>query len=103
MPGATSASYASSLPITGPLSLPDFNIEGRPRPPSGERMHSAQTFVVLPGFVETMGIQLERGRGFDAGDDENNQIVRMPWYNHRAEAEGPVGAYRLAVVKIDQN
>jgi predicted permease len=77
VPGVTSVSYTSSLPITGPLSLPDFNIEGRPRPPRGERMHSAQTFVVLPGYVETMGIQLERGRVFNASDDENSLIVAL--------------------------
>lgn len=77
VPGVTSASYTSSLPITGPLNLPDFNIEGRPRPSSGERMLSAQTFVVLPGFMETMGIRLQRGRAFSPTDDENGQIVAL--------------------------
>jgi len=68
IPGVTSAAFSSSLPLTGARYLPDFRIEGRPRPESGERMLSAATHVVTPGYTETMGIGLVAGRRLDGGD-----------------------------------
>jgi predicted permease len=78
IPGVTSASFTSSLPlVNGARWLPDFRIEGRPRPTAGERMMSAATSVVTPGFVETMGIDVIRGRAFTRADRASDLLVAL--------------------------
>jgi predicted permease len=78
IPGVTSATFTSSLPlVNGGRWLPDFRIEGRPRPAAGERMMSATTSVVTPGYVHTMGIEVLRGRAFDEGDRDGTLLVAL--------------------------
>src|SRR6266508_1038580 len=61
LPGVKSASAINHLPLVGDLWRFSFAIEGRPLPRS-EEMPSAAYRVVLPGYFQTMGIPLVKGR-----------------------------------------
>ena len=60
IPGVTAVSATTSLPFLGFPSLVSFGIEGTPEPEGGSRHTSPK--MVLPGFLETMGIPLLAGR-----------------------------------------
>lgn len=77
VPGVQSASFTSSLPITGARWLPDFRIEGRPQPAQGERALSAATETVTPGHLATLGIGVVRGRAFEVGDRAEAPLVAL--------------------------
>ena len=68
LPGVRAASAVSFLPFSGPAAGTGFLIAGRPAPRPGEK---AVTVVrtVLPGFFQTTGIPLLRGRDFTAPDN----------------------------------
>ena len=69
MPGVASAGAVSVLPMSplgNDFSL-DFTIAGLESQSPSERPRAAYRGV-LPGYFETMGIALRRGRLFDAGD-----------------------------------
>ncbi len=67
LPGVRRASAVSSLPMGGSATSRDVVIEGRPAAaPNEERL--AVICVALPGYFETMGIRLLRGRSFDERD-----------------------------------
>ena len=67
VPGVASAGMTNHLPIAGDLWGFPFWIEGRPVPYPGEEPEGAFR-LVLPGYLETMKIAIERGRGIEAGD-----------------------------------
>jgi putative ABC transport system permease protein len=77
VPGVRSASFASSLPLTGTRYIPDFQIEGRPRPGPGERALSATVMVVTPGHLKTAEIGLIRGRTFQIGDRDGGPLAAI--------------------------
>lgn len=60
IPGVTAVSGTTSLPFLGFPSLVSFGIEGQAEPEGGSRHTSPK--MVLPGFLETMGIPLLAGR-----------------------------------------
>jgi putative ABC transport system permease protein len=68
VPGVRAVSATSHLPLSGSTFREDFLIEGRPLPTGEQPMWSAQWTSVLPGYFETMGIPLLRGRLFDGRD-----------------------------------
>lgn len=49
-----------------------FWIDGRPKPASMYQMNMTLRYVVGPGYLQTMGIPLERGRFFTDRDDERS-------------------------------
>jgi len=59
IPGVDAVSGTSSLPFLGFPSLVSFGIEGQAEPEGGSRHTSPK--LVLPGFIETMGIPLLAG------------------------------------------
>jgi putative ABC transport system permease protein len=64
MPGVTSVSTASNTPLNNrPNPTIELLIEGRPTLQPGERQ-PADLVTVSPGFFETLGIPLLRGRAF---------------------------------------
>ena len=74
IPGVTSAGMVNSLPLSGSNAWQPFTVEGMElddptRPPA------ASFRGVSPGYFETMGIPMVRGRGFDAGDMENPGVA----------------------------
>ncbi|MCP4901827.1 MAG: ABC transporter permease [bacterium] len=61
-----SVAVTSNLPIVGAIGA-SFEIEGRPEPPPGQESDGYYA-AVSPGFFESMGMTIVRGRGFDADD-----------------------------------
>ena len=70
MPGVTAASMtAAATPMVSEDDL-SFWVDGQPKPTNGNEMHMALNYVVEPQFLDTMGIELRKGRFFTDHDDE---------------------------------
>ena len=67
LPGVSSASAASSLPLTGEHMITSIELEGQPTP-MGSRP-SADFNVIEPDYLRTLGATLLTGREFNAQDD----------------------------------
>jgi len=74
IPGVQSAAFTAYLPLGGADNAWAFNIEGRPPKPAGV-YDMTEYRPVSPGYFETMGIPVERGRGFLPGDTEDSPLV----------------------------
>ena len=86
LPGVQAASVARVSLLTGSNRVTNILVEGRPD--SGVRNQSeggvfrtaadeSLANVVGPGFFETLGIALVRGRDFDEGDREGHPLVAI--------------------------
>ncbi|MFL6255010.1 MAG: ABC transporter permease [Pyrinomonadaceae bacterium] len=75
LPGVTSAAAINFVPMdrSGNTSS-TFRVDGRPAPPPEQRPY-ANYLVVTPGYFETAGTPVLRGRGFTEGDDERAPLV----------------------------
>jgi len=73
LPGVEAVGGVSSLPLTGPTGRGAFTIEGRPAA-SGDIPMSEASFVT-PGYFRALGVELVRGRLFDAHDDVKAPIA----------------------------
>ncbi|MEO5960158.1 MAG: ABC transporter permease [Opitutaceae bacterium] len=78
LPGVTSAALTSILPLHNQDSRARFLIEHGPALPPNERLQADERFV-SPGYFETMGVALKRGRLLDARgrDDANAPFVGL--------------------------
>lgn len=93
LPGIQSAGLTAYLPFSGTDNAWSFFIEGRPPLPVGV-YNMTQYRPVSPGYFETIGIPVLRGRGFTTADSTNSPLVvivnesmaRMYW-----DGEDPVG------------
>lgn len=76
LPGVTSASAVSVLPLSGQNSAVGFSIEGIPTDPNNAFPHESYLRISRPGYFNTMGITLLQGRDFDARDTlQGNPVV----------------------------
>ncbi|HEX8354475.1 MAG TPA: ADOP family duplicated permease, partial [Pyrinomonadaceae bacterium] len=66
LPGVKSVAYADGAPQLGASETTTWP-EGRPDPPPGKAPQTV-LFIAGPGYLETMGIRLVRGRFFDERD-----------------------------------
>jgi putative ABC transport system permease protein len=74
IPGVQSAAFTAYLPLSGVDNSRAFDIEGRPANPVG--VYDITKYrPVGAGYFETMGIRIERGRGFEARDIEDSPLV----------------------------
>ena len=73
LPGVKSVGVANGLPL-GTANHPVFFIEGRPLPQNGQAP-GAVRYTVSPGYFETMGIELLKGRIFNAQDTPTTPLV----------------------------
>jgi putative ABC transport system permease protein len=73
LPGVKSVGVANGLPL-GTANHPVFFVEGRPLPQNGQAP-GAVRYTVSPGYFETMGIELLKGRGFSAQDTPTTPLV----------------------------
>ena len=70
MPGVTAASLlAGATPMVNQNDR-YFWIDGQPKPENANEMHMALFYVVEPGYLQTMQIELKKGRFFTDDDDE---------------------------------
>jgi len=76
LPGVRSASAVSYLPFDGGPAGTSVLIGGRAAPRPGEEP-SADIRTVMPGYFQTLGIPLKRGRDFTAADNAAGAPVRF--------------------------
>jgi predicted permease len=102
LPGVRSAGAINHLPLAGDLWTLPFQIEGRPAPPPGDEPGAAYR-VVLPGYFETMGLEVRRGRTFtgpETLDSPGAVVVNQFLAETHWPGENPIGK-RLAVAGGD--
>lgn len=76
LPGVQSAAVGTNTPLSGNHSRADITIEGMTQLRPGNYPHP-DAHVVSPGYVQTLGITLLRGRTFTDADNENAPRVAM--------------------------
>jgi len=76
LPGIESAAVATNTPMSGNHGRNDITIEGMAQPRPGNYPHP-DGHVVSPGYVQTLGISLLRGRSFTEADKEDAPLVAM--------------------------
>jgi putative ABC transport system permease protein len=74
LPGVASVGGINHLPLEGDLWDRGFEIEGRPKPRPGE-VPAAVYRIVMPGYFETMRLQMKRGRTINDQDNAKAQAV----------------------------
>jgi putative ABC transport system permease protein len=92
-PGVQSAGFATYVPLSGLDNGSSFVIEGRPPMPVGT-YNMSQYRPVSPGYFETIGIPVLRGRSFTVADTKesawvvmiNDSMAREYW-----PSENPIG------------
>jgi predicted permease len=75
LPGVTTASAISRLPLSPGNSSRSLEVEGRTPPPSGDI--SPDYLVVTPAYFQTLGVPLLSGRTFVDRDDANAAPVAI--------------------------
>jgi putative ABC transport system permease protein len=75
LPGVRSAGGVVVLPLRGSFDL-SFTVEGWPPPKPGQEP-TLQTRIATPGYFQTVGIPLLKGRLFRAQDDERAPQVAL--------------------------
>jgi len=73
LPGVRSVAVSNGLPL-GVANQPPFVVEGRPRPEPGKEPAGIR-YTVSPDYFRTLGIELLRGRVFNAQDTPDTQPV----------------------------
>ena len=76
LPGVEAAAVGTHLPLTDSHGRTDITVEGMPVPAPGNYPHP-DVHIISPGFVETLGVSLLRGRTFTNTDDEKAPLVGM--------------------------
>jgi putative ABC transport system permease protein len=101
LPGVEAAGAINHLPLDGSNSSTSFHIEGRPLPAAGEAPPATNWRAITPGYFQTMGIKLLRGRPFSERDMAqspavvivNDTMARRFW-----PGENPLGKRIKAIV-----
>jgi putative ABC transport system permease protein len=75
LPGVESVSVSNGLPFEG-ANQPPFIIEGQSPPEPGHEPGGI-LYIASPGYVETMGINLLRGRTFSSQDTRDSPQVAL--------------------------
>lgn len=94
MPGVAGASLVAGA--TPMVSEDDryFWVDGQPKPANSSEMHMALFYVVEPGYLPAMGIQLQKGRFFTDHDDERASrviVIDEMLAQQRFGADDPIG------------
>ena len=74
IPGVQSAAFTAYLPLSGVDNTWSFDVEGRPPNPPGV-FNLTKYRPVSEGYFETLGIPIQRGRGFHQRDTEDGPLV----------------------------
>src|SRR5215472_12983585 len=76
LPGVESAAVSTNTPMTDNHNRNDVTIEGMAQPLPGHYPHP-DVHIVSPGYVQTLGVTLLRGRSFTEADKEDVTPVAM--------------------------
>jgi len=93
LPGVQSAAVADNLPLTFSGNSMTIGVEGLPDPPSGERPDVIFR-AIGPGYFNTMGIPIVRGRDFtdqDKADSKDVVIISEKTAQHFWPGQDPIG------------
>jgi putative ABC transport system permease protein len=93
LPGVTAAGWNSRLPLQGYGSSGRFAIAGEPWGAPGTEPY-AEWRIISPGYFETIGMPMVRGRDFSKADETNTQpvvIVNEALARRYYPDEDPVG------------
>ncbi len=91
--GAESVAVSSNVPPQGGGGRA-LEIEGRPPVPIGTERAPVTTIVISPGFFDTVGAQIKRGRTFDERDGASgleSVIVNQRLVSEFLAGEDPIG------------
>jgi putative ABC transport system permease protein len=77
LPGVTAAGMVSDLPLSGAEEIEGLVIEGRPRPSQLSETPLADFRQASPGYFETLGVRLIRGRTFAGSDGDKAPPVAV--------------------------
>ncbi len=75
LPGVKSVAVSNGLPLSG-VNQPNYFIEGKPLPKNGDEPFGVR-YTVSPGYFETMGIELVKGRVFTPQDRPTTTLVAV--------------------------
>jgi putative ABC transport system permease protein len=93
LPGVTSATVVSPLPLSGGSNFLSFAVAGRPAPPP-EEVVDASVLFVGDRYVETMGIPLLRGRTLTERDsqiDSQGMLINQALADRHFRNQDPIG------------
>jgi len=94
IPGVTGVTLSSERPPDDVGNVNNFRLEERP-PPTGESEPVAPWITVDSSYFDVLGIRIVEGRGFEAGDldDESPPVVVVDeaWARLHYAGESPVG------------
>lgn len=93
IPGVESVAITSMVPVSGRDSISELGIEGRTQSNSDDAA-PALIYEVSPGYFETMGVPLRRGRKFTPYDREGSVPVVMvseSFAKNYLAGENPIG------------
>ena len=92
IPGISSIAFSDSLPPQGGINWHTFSREGRPLPEPFHRGDNMTDRHVSPGYFESLGIPLLRGRLFtDTDAPGNTAIVNQTLVRTYFPGEDPIG------------
>lgn len=93
VPGVTAAAFTSQLPLSGDSDEYGAHFDALPNGKPAESF-SVYRYGVSPGYFETLGIPLRRGRFLDAQDTGNARaavVISESLARHRFGGEDPIG------------
>ena len=105
LPGVKRATFSTNLPVVGGIGVWDFVIEGRPEPGPGQPAWNAAPTFAAPGYFETVGMKLVRGRFFTSDDRATSEPVALiseAFQRKYFPGEDPIGR-RIRVQGNDKN
>ena len=76
LPGVTAVGASSNLPFSGEESYDGYIVEGH-EPPPGSEPTQAQLQTVTPGYFQSLGMSLLRGRDISDADQEKTPMVAL--------------------------
>jgi putative ABC transport system permease protein len=78
LPGVTAAGYANNAPLMFKGGRVFLRVEGQPSPrPEDSQKYIISNRIVTPGYLETLGVPLKRGRVLDARDDADAPLTAL--------------------------
>jgi predicted permease len=103
VPGVRAVSCTGGgLPMTGDDEMP-FWPDGKPKPANQAEMDQTLFYTVGPGYLDAMGIQLDRGRFFTTNDNEHSSpvaVVDEDFAQKYFPGEDPIGK-RIHIAIVD--